>query len=136
MSYEEDEVDPDDMSYEDMVALGEVVGEEKRGLTAEEIAAAGCLRKRKFAELDGDVEMCVICQEEYVEDEVAEVVEIVGCGHAYHEECVTNWLLIKKSCPVCGYEVDPSPPSVAAATAGGCKECGSGDGNGGDIGGG
>ncbi|CAN0892319.1 E3 ubiquitin ligase BIG BROTHER-related [Linum grandiflorum] len=128
---EEDEIDPDEMSYEDLVALGEVVGEEKRGLTAEEISAAGCLRKRKFAELAGDVEMCVICQAEYEETE-EEVVEIIGCGHVYHKECVTNWLFIRRSCPICGYEVDP--PSAAAA---GCKECGnSGDGNGGNIAGG
>ncbi|CAN1768315.1 E3 ubiquitin ligase BIG BROTHER-related [Linum perenne] len=121
---EEDEIDPDDMSYEELLALGDLIGKEKRGLSLEQISAAGCLRPRKLLELLlGDVDRCVICQVEYYgggggEDRDDEVSEIVGCGHPYHKECITSWLMVKKSCPICGYEVSPSSStSVTLANA-------------------
>ncbi|CAL1355937.1 unnamed protein product [Linum trigynum] len=120
---EEDDIDPDEMTYEELMALGEFIGPaEKRGLSMEEILGPGCLRRgRKVAELLADVDRCVICQAEYEEgggggvggDVEEELAEIVGCGHPYHAGCITNWLLVKKNCPICGYEVSPSscPPS-------------------------
>ncbi|XP_056683300.1 E3 ubiquitin ligase BIG BROTHER-related isoform X2 [Spinacia oleracea] len=47
---EEDEIDPDEMSYEELIALGEVVGEESRGLSIEEITSSLSSCVHKFVE--------------------------------------------------------------------------------------
>ncbi|GFZ00447.1 RING/U-box superfamily protein [Actinidia rufa] len=39
---EEDDIDPDELSYEELIALGESVGDENRGLSLEQISS--CLR--------------------------------------------------------------------------------------------
>lgn len=30
-----------------------------------------------------------------------ENVGTLDCGHEYHAECVTNWLIVKNNCPIC-----------------------------------
>ncbi|OAY23447.1 E3 ubiquitin ligase BIG BROTHER-related [Manihot esculenta] len=101
---EEDDIDPDDLSYEELIALGEFIGEEKRGLTSEEICK--CLRPWTFehTEKRNEIERCVICQVEYGGGDDESLV-VIPCGHAYHSECITNWLQIKKICPICSSEV-------------------------------
>ena len=41
---------------------------------------------------------CIICLEEYNEDET---VSIIKCGHLYHTPCIYTWFLKKKTCPIC-----------------------------------
>ncbi|KAJ8444159.1 hypothetical protein Cgig2_030979 [Carnegiea gigantea] len=45
--FEEDDIDPDEMSYEELMALGEIVGEESRGLPVEQIPSclSPCVHK-------------------------------------------------------------------------------------------
>ncbi|KAK0604008.1 hypothetical protein LWI29_011133 [Acer saccharum] len=43
-------------------------------------------------------ECCCICQEEYA---AGEDIGNLDCGHVYHVECITQWLLLKNSCPIC-----------------------------------
>ncbi|KAI3851403.1 hypothetical protein MKW92_016021 [Papaver armeniacum] len=50
------------------------------------------------ANLEKDNDPCVICQAEYKK---LEKIGILDCGHEYHVECVKQWLLINKSCPIC-----------------------------------
>ncbi|XP_055808397.1 probable E3 ubiquitin-protein ligase HIP1 [Solanum dulcamara] len=60
-----------------------------------------------FEEVVADVEsnMCGICQFEY-EDE--ENIGELQCGHEYHTDCIKQWLLRKKDCPICRASVLPS----------------------------
>ncbi|KAK4273997.1 hypothetical protein QN277_017292 [Acacia crassicarpa] len=108
MEEEEDEIDPDEMSYEELIELAEFVGEERRGLSPNEIPS--CLHPYTchFAENKTGTDRCVICQVEYEE---GEALMALPCEHPYHSDCITKWLQIKKVCPICSCEV--SPPKLA-----------------------
>lgn len=45
---------------------------------------------------------CSICLTDYKsEDDVT----VLPCCHCYHEACVTNWLLINRTCPECRHDI-------------------------------
>ncbi|GAV67021.1 zf-RING_2 domain-containing protein [Cephalotus follicularis] len=100
----QDNIDPDNMTYEELLDLGEAVGTQSRGLSQELI----CLlptTKYKFGNLfsrkkSGD--RCVICQMRYKRGE--RQIKL-PCKHVYHSGCITKWLSINKICPVCNVEV-------------------------------
>ncbi|TPX42606.1 hypothetical protein SeLEV6574_g05504 [Synchytrium endobioticum] len=50
-----------------------------------------------FRETD-EPESCSICFAEY---KVGQKITTLCCKHAYHTECVTKWLAIDRSCPLC-----------------------------------
>ncbi|CAL1374892.1 unnamed protein product [Linum trigynum] len=97
-----EEVDPDELSYEELLALGEVVGTESRGLSADTIADLPSVNYKSGSNESGTSDSCVICRLDY-EDE--ETVTVLSCKHSYHAECINNWLQINKVCPVCSTEV-------------------------------
>ncbi|XP_042379642.1 uncharacterized protein LOC121972091 isoform X1 [Zingiber officinale] len=102
-------LDVDNMSYEELLELGDKIGHVSTGLREEEILRS--LRKGKdsiFSSLarrySNEVELkCSICQvglseEEY---EVSGETGRLECGHSYHMYCIKQWLLLKNACPVC-----------------------------------
>lgn len=99
---EEDEIDPDQLSYEELIALGEFIGVEKRGLTQTEIST--CLKPSSyvFSHNKNEIDRCVVCQMEFEEGESLVILRL--CNHSYHSECITKWLQTKKVCPICGSE--------------------------------
>lgn len=101
---DEDDIDPDEMSYEELIALGEIVGEESRGLSIEEITASLSPYVHKFVQCKTITDRCVICQIEYEEGEQLAALQ---CQHPFHTECINQWLQIKKVCPICSIEVTP-----------------------------
>jgi E3 ubiquitin-protein ligase BIG BROTHER-like protein len=106
---DEDEIDLDELSYEELIALGEFIGQEKRGLSVNEIST--CLHPWKYRSLANKTgtDRCVICQMEYEEDES---LAALSCDHPYHSECLTKWLQINKICPICSTEVS-SPRNIS-----------------------
>ncbi|XP_010261280.1 PREDICTED: E3 ubiquitin ligase BIG BROTHER-related [Nelumbo nucifera] len=100
-----EEVDPDELSYEELLALGEVVGTESRGLSADMIASLPSVSYNAQSNQDGSTDQCVICRLDY---EDGETLTVLSCKHSYHSECITNWLQINKVCPVCSAEVSTS----------------------------
>ncbi|ERN13429.1 E3 ubiquitin ligase BIG BROTHER-related isoform X1 [Amborella trichopoda] len=99
------EVDPDDLSYEELIALGEVVGTETRGLSADMIASLPSSKYKAQSTAEGAIEQCVICRVDYEEgDDLTDLL----CKHRYHSECINNWLKINKVCPLCSTEVSTS----------------------------
>ncbi|CAK9313582.1 unnamed protein product [Citrullus colocynthis] len=97
-----EDFDLDELTYEELIALGELIGEEKRGLPVNEIPA--CLHSSKFRTIKNrsGIDRCVICQVEYEDgDELA----ALSCEHPYHSGCIGKWLQIKRVCPICGTEV-------------------------------
>ncbi|KAJ0085081.1 hypothetical protein Patl1_08318 [Pistacia atlantica] len=100
---EEDDIDVDELTYEELMALGEFIGEEKRGLSLNEISKCLHPSKGSFDSKSG-IDRCVICQVEYEE---GELVVALPCEHPYHSECITGWLQVKKICPICSTEVSP-----------------------------
>ncbi|CAN6485362.1 unnamed protein product [Victoria cruziana] len=99
------EVDPDELSYEELIALGEVVGTESRGLSADVIASLPSSSYKRTDSRNGTSEQCVICRLDYEE---GDCVIVLSCKHTYHSECINNWLQINKVCPVCSAEVSTS----------------------------
>ncbi|XLS69217.1 hypothetical protein HN51_020240 [Arachis hypogaea] len=100
----QDDIDPDNMTYEELLDLGEAVGTQSRGLSQELIDTLptskykfGSLFKRK-----NYGKRCVICQMTYRRGDQQMK---LPCSHVYHCECITKWLGINKKCPVCNIEV-------------------------------
>ncbi|VAI19340.1 unnamed protein product [Triticum turgidum subsp. durum] len=55
------EIDPDEYSYEELVALGGVVSTESRGLSADTLASLPSVTYNTKDMQDGNTEQCVIC---------------------------------------------------------------------------
>ncbi|TVU42079.1 hypothetical protein EJB05_08466 [Eragrostis curvula] len=94
-------MDIDDMSYEELLALGERIGTVSTGLS--DGALSECLIRSHYVPTtstsheDGDIK-CIICQEEYFSGvELAKMV----CKHYYHTTCIQQWLRQKNWCPIC-----------------------------------
>lgn len=100
-----EEVDPDELSYEELLALGEVVGSESRGLSADTLATLPTVNYKAGTSQNGSNDSCVICRLDY---EDGETLTVLSCKHSYHSECINNWLKINKVCPVCSAEVSTS----------------------------
>jgi hypothetical protein len=45
---------------------------------------------------------CTICQEEFVDKE--EVVRL-SCEHFFHVSCISQWLKVNATCPVCRHSI-------------------------------
>ncbi|KAG0608896.1 hypothetical protein M758_8G141300 [Ceratodon purpureus] len=97
-------LDVDNMSYEELLALEERIGNVSTGLTSDAIAQK--LKRTRYSSLDAVVARysqecdikCSICQEEYEEgDELGKI----ECGHGYHSQCIQQWLEQKNQCPIC-----------------------------------
>lgn len=47
-------------------------------------------------------ETCVICLETI---EKQDMIRSLGCGHTFHNDCIMEWIKIKKTCPICRSKV-------------------------------
>ncbi|KAJ6850370.1 putative E3 ubiquitin-protein ligase HIP1 isoform X1 [Iris pallida] len=93
-------LDVDNMSYEELLALEERIGDVSTGLSEERISK--CLKQRKHSSTTVTIlvepEPCCICQEEYME---GEDLGALDCGHDFHAACIKQWLTHKNLCPIC-----------------------------------
>ncbi|WRX34431.1 zinc finger protein [Theobroma cacao] len=126
----QDSVDPDNMTYEELLELGETVGTQSRGLSQELISLlpvskykCSLFSRKKSRNERYNVlftfvmnlsgfkicPRCVICQMEYKRGERRIT---LPCKHVYHAGCGSRWLSINKACPICYTEVfgDASKP--------------------------
>uniref|UniRef100_A0A453RQM3 RING-type domain-containing protein n=2 Tax=Aegilops tauschii subsp. strangulata TaxID=200361 RepID=A0A453RQM3_AEGTS len=91
-----EDVDPDEYSYEELVALGEVVGTESRGVSANTLASLPLVTYQAEDNQDSNMEQCVICR---VEFEEGESLVALPCKHSYHSDCINQWLQLNKVQP-------------------------------------
>ncbi|KAJ6315119.1 hypothetical protein OIU78_018581 [Salix suchowensis] len=93
-------LDVDNMSYEELLALEERIGDVSTGLTEETILKL--LKQERHmtisTESPADLEPCCICQEEYA---AGDDMGIIDCGHDFHTDCIKRWLMQKNLCPIC-----------------------------------
>ncbi|KAL8141112.1 hypothetical protein V2J09_007133 [Rumex salicifolius] len=93
-------LDVDNMSYEELLALEERIGNVSTGLAEDKIVAR--LKQKRYTKVTredhGDVEPCCICQEVYKN---GEEMGALDCGHDFHAKCIKQWLQHKNSCPIC-----------------------------------
>ncbi|XP_061368636.1 E3 ubiquitin ligase BIG BROTHER-related isoform X1 [Gastrolobium bilobum] len=95
--------------FQELLALGEVVGTESRGLSTDTIACLPSVKYKTGSDQHGSSDSCVICRVDY---EDGESLTVLSCKHLYHPECINNWLKINKVCPVCSTEVSASGSSL------------------------
>uniref|UniRef100_A0A6N2LZ22 RING-type E3 ubiquitin transferase n=1 Tax=Salix viminalis TaxID=40686 RepID=A0A6N2LZ22_SALVM len=92
-------LDVDNMSYEELLALEERIGDVSTGLTEETILKL--LKQERHmpinTESPADLEPCCICQEEYA---AGDDMGIIDCGHDFHTDCIKRWLMQKNLCPI------------------------------------
>ncbi|KAM7250904.1 hypothetical protein ACFE04_022787 [Oxalis oulophora] len=93
-------LDVDNMSYEELLALGERIGEVSTGLSEEAILKL--MKRKKYMSMtmepSPDQEPCCICQEEFID---GDDVGMLDCGHDFHTNCIKQWLVNKNICPIC-----------------------------------
>uniref|UniRef100_A0A0E0JM61 RING-type E3 ubiquitin transferase n=1 Tax=Oryza punctata TaxID=4537 RepID=A0A0E0JM61_ORYPU len=100
-------LDIDSMTYEELLALEEQIGDVNTGLaksyiveklkTSLYVPGSSCM-SNKSSESSMENDACIICQEEY---QVKECIGTLDCGHRYHEDCIKQWLMVKNLCPIC-----------------------------------
>ncbi|KAK9072775.1 hypothetical protein SSX86_009210 [Deinandra increscens subsp. villosa] len=95
-------LDIDDMSYEDLLALGERIGSVGTGLSDHLISM--CIQESIYCSSDQMQEegTCVICLEEYANMDDVGILRV--CGHDFHVGCIRKWLSLKNLCPICKAE--------------------------------
>ena len=89
----------DNMSYEELLALEERMGNVKKGLTKEQIEK---LPKDKFVKNKFIEDKCIICQYEFKN---YEKLIVLACKHCFHPDCISQWLENKTTCPYCKGEI-------------------------------
>uniref|UniRef100_A0A0V0IRQ1 RING-type E3 ubiquitin transferase n=1 Tax=Solanum chacoense TaxID=4108 RepID=A0A0V0IRQ1_SOLCH len=93
-------LDVDNMSYEELLALEEHIGNVNTGLSEEIIL--GRMKQRKHEPVYGgsssNTDPCCICREEYTS---GDYMGILDCGHEFHSSCIKQWLILKNVCPIC-----------------------------------
>lgn len=105
----QDDIDPDAMTYEELLDLGEAVGTQSRGLSQELIKLLPTSRYKAggFFSRKKSKERCVICLVTY---KIGDQQITLPCKHAYHSKCGRKWLSINKTCPVCNSQVFGDEP--------------------------
>nr|XP_043632846.1 E3 ubiquitin ligase BIG BROTHER-related-like [Erigeron canadensis] len=98
----EDDIDPDNMRYEELLNLTETVGVESVGLSAARISQLPISIYTSGIVSNNREENCVICQESF---KFGKRVIKLPCSHLYHSKCIIQWLKLKKNCPICQKEV-------------------------------
>ncbi|XP_022732881.1 probable E3 ubiquitin-protein ligase ZFP1 isoform X2 [Durio zibethinus] len=104
-------LDIEDMSYEELLALGERIGNVNTGLSEETVMSklktrtystfATNINLKEAAPIDQEPDSCIICQEDYKNEEK---IGTLDCGHEYHAGCLRKWLFVKNVCPICKTE--------------------------------
>lgn len=104
---DEDDIDVDNMDYDQLTELGQRIGSVRAGLSAAQIA------RLPSAAYDADAHsstpICAICREDFDDKKM---VTQLSCNHVFHTSpCLTLWLRDHKSCPYCKQlvEVPPKP---------------------------
>ncbi|KAL3828178.1 hypothetical protein ACJIZ3_016980 [Penstemon smallii] len=105
----QDNIDPDNMTYEELLELGETVGTQSRGLSQDHIARLPTSKFKwsLFSRKKFRGERCVICQMDYKRGDKRIT---LPCKHVYHTGCGSRWLSINKACPICYKEVTVDAP--------------------------
>jgi len=110
---EDDDVqDPDDMTYEELLQLGDVVGRQATGMDSAQIKKFCLLKtyekKKKttnVVEEEEEEDSCSVCRCEFESGEmIFEMILMMKCKHGFHEECLRPWLKEYKTCPLCKTE--------------------------------
>eukprot|EP00669_Euglena_mutabilis_P007926 TRINITY_DN3099_c0_g1_i1.p1 TRINITY_DN3099_c0_g1~~TRINITY_DN3099_c0_g1_i1.p1 ORF type:complete len:361 (+),score=108.54 TRINITY_DN3099_c0_g1_i1:39-1085(+) len=108
---QEEDLDVDAMSYEQLLALQSRIGVVARGVDAADLARHTVEWRLRPEEIPGFLvsgfDQCRICHDDY---EAEETLRRLRCTHAFHGPCIDRWLSEHRACPLCKQEVVPSAP--------------------------
>ncbi|XP_016510212.1 uncharacterized protein LOC107827571 isoform X1 [Nicotiana tabacum] len=89
----------ENMSYEVLLAFQDQVGYVSTGLSKEVILARmKCIKYQSIAISVNDSDRCCICLDNFCD---GQTIGFADCGHYFHFDCITEWLMQKNSCPLC-----------------------------------
>lgn len=110
-------LDIENMSYEELLALEEKMGNVSTALSEDALLKSVTVstyqrlsteEEDAASSIKAEDTKCSICQEEYmIGDEVGKI----GCEHGYHMGCLKQWLQLKNWCPICKASVEPAETS-------------------------
>ena len=98
---QDDNINPDEMTYEELLELGEKIGVVCKGFSEEQIKMIPIVKYKKSNSEIKD-EMCSVCQYDFLP---GERLRMMTCRHTFHRRCVDDWLKKEKVCPNCKEEV-------------------------------
>lgn len=88
---------------------------QQRGLDPAVVASFPTMRYAEARELrDGGKDTvleCAVCLSEFDDEE--ELRLLPKCSHAFHPDCIGEWLACHVTCPVCRCSLDPEEPAAA-----------------------
>ncbi|XP_009595366.1 E3 ubiquitin-protein ligase RING1-like [Nicotiana tomentosiformis] len=61
-----------------------------------------------------EVGLCIVCMEGFQKG--VDNGKQVPCGHIFHANCITKWLTICNSCPLCRYKVSAATSSLSVTS--------------------
>ncbi|EAR90316.4 zinc finger, C3HC4 type (RING finger) protein (macronuclear) [Tetrahymena thermophila SB210] len=95
-------LDVENMSYEQLLELENQMGKVHTGFTRQQIEALNIIEfdGSKMQNVD---KSCSICQNDYEDKDKLRLLN--PCLHLMHQQCVDQWLLQNKKCPICQTEV-------------------------------
>ncbi|KAG2996535.1 hypothetical protein PC121_g16061 [Phytophthora cactorum] len=97
-------IDPDSMSYEELLRLGEEVGDVKKERWRQmAVQVLSSLPTHRWTRGHGE-DTCIVCQYNFVPNDRAMT---LPCAHVFHEDCVGGWIRENNSCPLCKGEITP-----------------------------
>lgn len=100
-SRRQDTSNPDNMSYEQLLELGDKLGKVSKGLKKEQLAKIPAKSWRPGVTKSNN---CSICFEDFT---VRHRVKLLSeCGHEYHDNCINKWLESESRCPVCNKDIN------------------------------
>jgi len=89
-------LDTENMTYEQLLDLGEQIGNVEKGVDQGDLQQ---LPIHTFTNaISKENSECSICQELYV---LGDKIRTLPCFHNFHQRCIDPWLKTKTSCPVC-----------------------------------
>lgn len=92
------DIDPDNMTYEQLLQLEEKIGKVSKGLSEEQYNNVNKTKATK----DQQHQLCSIC---YYNIKEEEQINLLPCKHIFHCDCIKEWLLKEKNCPMCKQEL-------------------------------
>ncbi|KAK9102317.1 hypothetical protein Sjap_019571 [Stephania japonica] len=51
---------------------------------------------------------CMVCMEDIKKDEAGKEGKLMPCRHVYHANCISTWLSLHDTCPLCRSPIWPS----------------------------
>lgn len=95
----QDAVDPDNMTYEQLMELQDKVGKVKVGLSPVQFSK---LKKEQYSPDTHKLNSCSICLSEF---ETKQEIVKLQCLHLFDTDCLKRWVDDNKSCPICKAEI-------------------------------